>query len=114
MQRMAAAQCDHWTVTPWPAARAAVLTDSISGTASASAPRNPASNTAAVGGEAGPCRRRDGLRLRDQGSGRGKIAAPGRKGGHRVHPDHQLGEQARLAAGLELAVLDRLPALLAA
>src|SRR5215469_16051291 len=104
---MAADQCDHWTVTPWPTARASVLTDSISGTASASAPRNPASNTAAPGGKRVPV-----AAAIASASATSEAAAPGRKAGHRVQPDHQLGEQARLAAGLELAGRNRAPALL--
>ena len=97
---------------PWPVARAIVITASISRGGLGFCPAESGEQHGRDRGEAGPGRRRDGLPLRDQRSSLGEIAAPDRKDGYRVHRDHLLGEQARLAAGLELAGPYRVPALL--
>jgi hypothetical protein len=87
------------------------MTASISGGGLDFWPRNPASNKAPWGGEASPGRGPDDPHLRDQRSSRRRISRPDGKDDHRVQLDHRLGQQARLAAGLELEVLNRVPAL---
>ena len=65
-----------------------------------------------VAGQAGPRRLRDRVTLRDQRSGRRKIATPGRSDAERVEVDRQNGQQARLADALQLPDENRLPGLL--
>ena len=64
-----------------------------------------------VAGEPGPGRGRDRLRLRDQRSSRREIATPDRDNRHPIHRMRQLGQQARLASGPDMADLDHVPAL---
>jgi len=60
--------------------------------------------------DAGPCRLRDRITLRDQRSSRRKIAAPRRNCPQGVNIEHKLAEQPRLAGGLDLPEDKGLPA----
>src|SRR5262249_23098947 len=96
---------------PCPAARASAITASISGTASASAPPNPASTTAPSGAWRGPP---PPPLPPPPPASRAATAAtppPGLTNAPPVHPPHHPSRHPRLAAALHLAVLTRIPAL---
>ena len=108
---MAATHWAYCTPMPWPPAVASLMVDSIKrgGLGLTSPERGEQHGT--EGRDPGLGRLGDRLSLGDRSRSVREVAPPGDQNGQRGQVDRQPGERARVAGALQLAGVDRVPAL---